>query len=43
MSRVAKFDLRLTNFGITKSLIGYRVIKKSQITTNLFGTNSYQK
>jgi polyisoprenoid-binding protein YceI len=39
ISIVAKFDIKLSDFGITNSLIGNRVSDKIQITTNLVGSN----
>ena len=39
ISIVAKFDIKLSDFGITNSLIGNRVSDKIQITANLVGSN----
>lgn len=36
---VAKFDIKLSDFGITNSLIGNRVSDKIQITANLVGSD----
>jgi polyisoprenoid-binding protein YceI len=38
ISIVAKFEIRLSDFGITNSLIGNRVSDKIQITANLIGS-----
>jgi polyisoprenoid-binding protein YceI len=40
ISIVAKFDIKLSDFGITNSLIGNRVSDKIQITANLVGSNA---
>jgi polyisoprenoid-binding protein YceI len=40
MSIVAKFDIKLSDFGITNSLIGNRVNDKINITANLVGSES---
>ncbi len=43
ISVVATFDIKLSDFGITNSMIGNRVSDKIQITANLVGSNSDQK
>lgn len=40
ISIVAKFDINLSDFGISNSLIGNRVSDKIQITANLVGSDS---
>ena len=40
ISIVAKFEIKLSDFGITNSMIGNRVSDKIQITANLVGSNS---
>jgi polyisoprenoid-binding protein YceI len=40
ISIVAKFEIKLSDFGITNSLIGNRVSDKIQVTANLVGSNS---
>jgi len=39
ISIVAKFYIKLSDFGITKSLIGNRVSDKIQMSVNLVGSN----
>ena len=43
ISIVAKFEIKLSDFGITNSLIGNRVGDKIKITASLIGSNSNQK
>lgn len=43
ISVVANFDIKLSDFGITNSMIPNRVSDKIQITINLVGSNSDQK
>ncbi len=43
MSVVASFDIKLSDFGITNSMIPNRVSDKIQITANLVGSNYDQK
>jgi len=42
LSIVAKFEIKLSDFGITNSLIGNRVSDKIQITANLIGSNYHK-
>ena len=42
LSIVAKFEIKLSDFGITNSLIGTRVSDKIQITANLIGSNYHK-
>lgn len=43
LSIVAKFEIKLSDYGITNSLIDNRVSDKIEITANLLGSDSYQK
>lgn len=43
ISIVAKFDIKLSDYGITNSMIPNRVSDKIQITATLVGSNSGQK
>jgi polyisoprenoid-binding protein YceI len=43
LSVVTKFEIKLSDFGITNSMIGNRVSDTIQITANLVGSNSTQK
>ena len=43
LSIVAKFEIKLSDYGITNSLIDNRVSDKIELTANLLGSDSYQK
>jgi hypothetical protein len=43
ISVVSTLDIKLSEFGMTNSMIGNRVSDKIQITTNLVGSNYDQK
>ncbi|HEX9250721.1 MAG TPA: YceI family protein [Ignavibacteriaceae bacterium] len=43
LSIIANFEINLSDFGITNSLIDNRVSDKIKITANLLGSDSYQK